>query len=152
MRGGKFKPRKLHVIDGTYRPDRHKPEPKVPDDLPVAPSELDALERKYFMRVRRRLDRLGLATSSDTEMLADLAQRLAEVKRYTDDIREHGRIYADRLGRGDGPAVPEVLGRGRTAMLVGLVEEAAGRHGGERDGNLDEADWVSHQSPHVHAA
>jgi P27 family predicted phage terminase small subunit len=100
MIGRKPKSTRLKLIAGTARKHRLHPEPTAPEDRPEPPADLDHDERKQFLKMRRRVEDLRIATSADTEALAVLACRLAEVVRLSELIRKLGSIYVQERKEG----------------------------------------------------
>lgn len=79
-KGRKQKPDNIKVIQGTFRDDRANPDAPPPDpDLPRSPVWLTPAGREYFGVLKERLDALGLASKTFTEVHALTAQRLADL-------------------------------------------------------------------------
>src|SRR2546421_647039 len=68
--GHNAKPTGLKVLEGTYRRDRAKREPKPLPVAPACPSWLDATGRAKWRELKPQLDRLGLLTEIDGDALA----------------------------------------------------------------------------------
>lgn len=92
-RGGKRKTTREKRLKGTL--DKRTASPLEPDpdpDLPVAPHDLCPEERAYFLTVVRRLDRIKVASATDTELIAQIARRLWEIEELAAVIQEEGRV------------------------------------------------------------
>lgn len=92
MKGGKRKLTREKILSGTARPDRLPENEPIPEpDLPVPPSHLVAAEKAYFLTMVERLDRIGVASATDTELITQIALRLWEIEQLTKQIRKDGR-------------------------------------------------------------
>ena len=79
-KGRKKKPDNVKVVQGTFRDDRSDKEaPPSENELPRSPVWLSAEAREYFGILKERLDSVGLASRTFTEMHALTAQRLADM-------------------------------------------------------------------------
>ena len=93
MKGRKRIPDNMKVITGTDRPDRMNPDAPAPaEDMPRPPAWLNRRAVEHFGALRSRLEYLSIATSTDTEMLALAAARLAEIEECDELIELHGRV------------------------------------------------------------
>lgn len=102
MAGRKAKPQKLKVIQGTARKDRtNKNAPIAAPDVPMAPKWLNERAREIFSTITGRIEVMGYASTSHTEMLALAAMRLAEVEEYTTLIDVDGPTYRTTNTQGD---------------------------------------------------
>ena len=98
------KPKPTHIkeVTGTARPDRTNPEePTSEDSLPRAPTWLSHEATEYFTRLASRLEAMGYASSSHTEMLALAADALADVEAADAEIRQQGASYPTTNTMGD---------------------------------------------------
>jgi P27 family predicted phage terminase small subunit len=94
MPGRKRKPAKLHLIQGTAQPCRmNKNEPVAPDDIPRPACEIGERESYWYGILVGRIQSLGIASSTDSEMVMLAAQCLADVETCQSDIKENGRNY-----------------------------------------------------------
>jgi len=103
MAGGrKRKPPELHVVQGTFRPDRHAADAPPPSDAaPVAPEHFDDAHRHYFDEVVARHAELGLASATYQFVYEAIAVRRVEVDTAAEVIKgsayyttENGMIRA----------------------------------------------------------
>jgi len=95
MAGRKRKPTRLHVVQGTAQPCRlNRDEPEAAPALPRPPATLGPRACEIFETLTERLDRMGLASETDTENLWLLAQTLEDIELANEEIRERGRAYA----------------------------------------------------------
>jgi len=100
-KGRKSLPDNMKVIAGTDRPDRMNPDAPAPaEDMPRPPAWLNRRGVEHFGALRSRLEYLSIATSTDTEMLALAAARLAEIEECDDLIEEHGRLIVSMNDKG----------------------------------------------------
>ena len=79
--GRRPKPTAMHLVDGTYRADRHSPPSGVPlTELPKAPRRLGPSGRSYWRAVGAELVRAAVITRLDLPALEALS---ATWERYT---------------------------------------------------------------------
>ena len=79
MAGRNPKPIHLHVVDGTFRPDRHSKEvPPTSAGLPVAPAHLSKRAVEIFGTIVGRMK--GWASETHTEIIALCAMAHEEVE------------------------------------------------------------------------
>lgn len=71
LRGPAAKPRKLKLLDGTYRPDRDAgmPDPEPIAKVPKPPAWLPADGKREWKRVAAQLVKLGVLTDPDLAAL-----------------------------------------------------------------------------------
>ncbi len=99
-KGRKQKPDNVKVIQGTFRDDRSNSDAPPPDpELPRSPIWLTPAGREYFGVLKERLDALGLASKTFTEMHALTAQRLADLDSLIAEI--HGKDDNPGVGWSD---------------------------------------------------
>ena len=102
MAGRKPKPVELHVVAGTFRPDRHsKNAPPPSSDQPRAPEHFDEAHRRYFDEVVARHAELGLASLTYQHVYEMVAVRRVEVDEAAEAIAEHGRVYTTMNKHGE---------------------------------------------------
>lgn len=101
MRGGQNKkPKSLHVVEGTYRADRHKVR-NQPRPRPVAPScprWLDKEAKKEWLRVASELEKVGLLTHLDRAALAIYCCVWSNFRTYSEIIRREGTVIEGHRG------------------------------------------------------
>lgn len=100
-KGRKRTPDNLKLIKGTTRKDRtnaNAPDPAK--ELPAAPAFLTDEALEWFDLISERLQRLGLASATFTEVMTILASRLAEMEALEKDIAENGRSYTSDTQNG----------------------------------------------------
>lgn len=96
MKGRKRKPTHMNLVEMTARKDRqNKNEPRPAPDLPTAPF-CPVLPRcsVLFGMIVGWLQRMGLASSSDTVAISLLAMRLEEIEQCAENIQANGSAYA----------------------------------------------------------
>lgn len=154
--GQNKKSRRMHIIDGTFRPDRRgdrcaaKAKPESPTGEVVCPSWLTAAERKVWDRLAPEMQRLNLLTPLDVPAFASLCVIYAElqwaakqrgrwVKGSTGQLKMHPvnqyrlqlieklRVLTESFG-----ATP--ASRARVEELLPLVEPAPTKPRPTRDG------------------
>ena len=92
MKGRKALPDHLKIVKGTLRKHRvNEDQPAPAEELPNPPEWLEPSEVECFVTIRDRLEELGIASKTDTEVLLLAAVRLAEVRECSALIREQGR-------------------------------------------------------------
>ena len=97
--GRKPKPAHIRLVTGDPHKERiNKDEPKPSSKKPCAPSQLSKRGKQIFNLMTRRLDEIGLASSSHTEALCLLAYRLEEVETYKRIIAD-GQKLLDENGK-----------------------------------------------------
>ena len=78
------KPDNLHILEGTFRKDRHNaPENQVDidGDLPKCPTWLDADAKKEWKRIVKALKPLRILTAADFMVMIQYVQLFSEFKR-----------------------------------------------------------------------
>lgn len=98
--GRKAKPPHLHVIDGTFRKDRHGEKPIVHSAAqPVAPAWMNERQRDHFARIVAMLHEIGCASASYTDAIKLLAIRFDEIESHQ-AVLALGRTYATTTAAG----------------------------------------------------
>ena len=82
-RGTKRKPAEQHILQGTFRGDRHKKPAKAEGTLPPCPSYLDINGRSEWRRVARAIAAWGCANPIDYGMLVIMCQSWSLMRRLT---------------------------------------------------------------------
>lgn len=83
-RGTKRKPAEQHILQGTFRRDRHtKPRADHSGSLPSCPSYLDADGKSEWKRVVREVSRWGHANPIDYGLLVTMCQCWSLARRLT---------------------------------------------------------------------
>jgi P27 family predicted phage terminase small subunit len=101
-KGRKKTPENVLKFKGTYRADRANKEAPLPDpDSPCAPAWLSKEAREWFGVLKSRIEDIGLASKTYTEMLALAAQRIAEIEELNETIEEAGKFYKTTNTKGD---------------------------------------------------
>lgn len=94
MAGRKRIPDHLKVVAGTAQPCRMNPDaPMAASDLPVPPTWLSARAAEIFLGLVGVIDEMGIASASDTAVLALASSRLEEVEICTAIIEDGGRTF-----------------------------------------------------------
>ncbi len=92
-KGAKRKPTKVKRLKGTERPSRVNPDEPTPDDaLPQAPGGLEPEELAWFQIIVGRLDSIGVASATDSELITMIARRLADIDRASEILNTEGSI------------------------------------------------------------
>jgi phage terminase small subunit len=79
MKGRKEKPTNVHLLNGTYRKDRHgKQHPQPSTDLPKPPKALSKRAKQIFKLFVKRME--GWASKTHTEIIAICAQAHEEAE------------------------------------------------------------------------
>ncbi|PSJ55798.1 P27 family phage terminase small subunit [Pseudaminobacter soli (ex Li et al. 2025)] len=98
MAGRKRTPDHLKLVAGTAQPCRMNPDaPKALADLPVAPDWLSTRATEIFDGLVAIASQMGVASASDTAMLAMAASRLEEVEICTALIEDGGRTFVSKV-------------------------------------------------------
>lgn len=105
MRGRKPKPLAFHVLDGTFRADRHGPRPGGPRagsacSRPTAPRHLKGTALRIWRSTVEILERLGVLDEADQGILALYCEARAELSWADYRIRREGRIVPCSTGAG----------------------------------------------------
>ena len=96
MRGRKPKPRQLHLVDGTYRPDRHDTDCAEPSgEAPPCPPFLRGTARKEWDRIVPQLERAGILDQVDQAALAVYCQARSDYSWAVYKLRREGRIVVN---------------------------------------------------------
>jgi P27 family predicted phage terminase small subunit len=102
--GRKIIPIEQKKAKGTNRKHREKDVPNPSDRKPWPPGWLNKRAKQIFHHMVKRLDVLGLASSTYTEAIALLASRMEEVERFDrmlNDEKENGYVYQTTNSYGD---------------------------------------------------
>ncbi|TDR94194.1 phage terminase small subunit P27 family [Enterovirga rhinocerotis] len=122
MAGRKPKPDHLKLITGTAQACRMNPSaPEGSKAPPVAPDWLSERAAEIFEGLVEILGEMGLASGSDTAMLAMLASRIEEVEICTAVIEDAGRVYvskAETTTGEDGTLVVKQMVRARPEVSM----------------------------------
>lgn len=103
------KPRHLHVVGGTFRPDRHGPDettPKPSDDAPTAPPFMSPRGAEIFDGLATILAGMGMASKDHGLMLYALALRVEEVEQHQAMVEDLGYTFMTTNTMGE--LVPKV--------------------------------------------
>lgn len=99
MRGRKRKPVQLHLIEGTFRPDRHDDNRAEPSGTaPACPPFLRGTARKEWFRIVPALERLGILDEVDQATLACYCQARSDYSWAVYKVRREGRIVTTPSG------------------------------------------------------
>ena len=102
MKGRKPTSEHLKIVKGTQRKSRVNHDAPVADiDSPRPPSWLSREAVEHFGVLRTRIETLGIASRTDTELLAVAAERIAEIEACDGLIKEHGRLIETVGGGGN---------------------------------------------------
>lgn len=97
MAGRKRIPDHLKVVAGTDQPSRMNPDAPVPsEEVPEAPEWLSKRAAEIFEQLVSIIGGMGIASASDTAMLAMAASRIEEVEICTALIEDGGRTFVSR--------------------------------------------------------
>ena len=101
-----IKPTELKLLQGTARKCRIDPnEPKAANDMPMAPKTLGKLALEHFNVLVGRIDGMGYASSSFTEIIALAASEYEEIEICSGVIDRIGLIVESDTGVKENPAV-----------------------------------------------
>lgn len=104
MKGRKPKPTVLHVLDGTFRADRHNAdEPRPTAGAPSCPTWLDREAKAEWRRIVPELERLGLLTVVDRAALTCYCLAWSELNEATRVLKRDRR---SKKVRKDEPLTP----------------------------------------------
>ncbi len=142
-RGRKAKPVKMHLVDGTYRKDRHGPvdDPKQASLLPgrtrkpsppKPPKHLKGTARRRFEDTVAALADLGILDECDVGIVVLYAEALAELSWADYKVRREGKIVPTGTGSiKPHPAIAiknaAALRAGKFAAELGLTPSARAR-------------------------
>lgn len=108
-RGGhNRKSNSLHVVEGTYRKDRHgaKVEPKPRPVAPSMPRWLDREGRKQWRSLAPELAKVGLLTVLDGPAFAIYCCLWSDFRRLSEVIDREGMVVEGRRGPVKHPLLP----------------------------------------------
>ncbi|HOE11977.1 MAG TPA: phage terminase small subunit P27 family [bacterium] len=95
LMGRNPKSMQIHVLEGTYRPDRHagtvQAEPVSGDLRP--PSWLSIDGKRVWRRYVMQLTKLGTLSGTDVDLFASGCQELGTYIRLTKELRTEGMTY-----------------------------------------------------------
>ena len=125
--GRKRKPDALKLVEGTFTNHRANPDaPVATDSKPTPPTWLEAAAVPHFETLVARLDEIGVASETDTEVIALAATRLAEIEACSRYIKARGRTVKTAVrGGGFNTRSSPVVGQRSDAMrhLQSLLAE-----------------------------
>jgi P27 family predicted phage terminase small subunit len=98
------KPTALKLLQGTYRPDRVKGEPKPRPLAPKPPRGLPKEARRWWRELAPKLEPLGLLTETDGPAFADYCLCLARLDAAERDIQERGLLVPGERGMVKNPS------------------------------------------------
>src|SRR5262245_14249789 len=105
QRGRPFKPVGLHLVDGTYRPDRHGDRSDLPKSRPPrCPPHVVGEQRKIFNWLVRKLKPMNVLTSADDLMLEGLAAQIMSFRQAQKEYEQYGTLYAKTKSGWPAPA------------------------------------------------
>jgi P27 family predicted phage terminase small subunit len=94
-RGRKPKPAEVHILEGTFRADRHDKEATIGGqpltEVPTPPARLNAIGEMHWQQAAEILISMGILAESDLPILELYAITQQDIARCDDDIRERGR-------------------------------------------------------------
>jgi len=88
MKGRKKTPAKVLQIRGTHRKSRHKEVTPADDTLMVPPGYLPARAAEIFLEIYKKIDVIGYADNSHSDMLGLLSLTLHEIEQLTDTLKD----------------------------------------------------------------
>lgn len=103
------KPRHLHVVGGTFRPDRHGSDettPKPSEEMPEPPPFMSVRGAEIFTGVATIMAGQGMASKDHAAMLYLVASRIEEVEQHQAMIEDLGYTYMTTNTAGE--TVPKV--------------------------------------------
>lgn len=102
--GRKIIPIPIKKAKGTYQRCREREAPDPSKKKPYPPSWLNKRAKQIFWHMTKRLDDIGLASATHTEILALLCSRMEEVERFDkmlNDAETNGYVYKSTNSYGD---------------------------------------------------
>lgn len=105
----KQKPDNIHLLQGTYRKDRHgEPDkkPRVRSEIPDAPEFLTDEARKEWDYTVEKLEKAGLLTGADKVILSQFCMLAAEFARdgYDFNAAKHTQLRMCQIELGMTPS------------------------------------------------
>ena len=99
MRGRKPKPTKLHILEGTYRPDRKNQNEPTPDPcIPEPPDHIQGAALDEWRRISPELAAIGLLSNVDRNALAACCQLWATIAEAEEKLRTCGLVATTTNG------------------------------------------------------
>ena len=92
MKGRKVVPLAIKKMKGTAR-KHHKKVKKADDPVMVPPPYLPARAKEIFQDIYKKIDIIGYADASHSDMLGILALTLDEIEQLTEILKESGLSY-----------------------------------------------------------
>jgi P27 family predicted phage terminase small subunit len=87
------RPTALKVLEGTYRPDRSRREPRPPAGIPEAPAWLGEQARETWAELAPVLESMRVLTSADRLALALASDAVAEYQAARAVVAKEGATY-----------------------------------------------------------
>ncbi len=115
--GRNAKDRRLHVLQGTFRPDRHGDQvtPDPPKGKPTPPKQLGKVARAEWDRMVTRLETAGTLTVVDDAALFQYVQLFAETEEIKVDNANYRKLSIELKKMAgeklDGHQLVEAIGR-----------------------------------------
>ncbi len=98
-RGRPKKPTKLHILDGTFRDDRHDgAEPKPAVGLPVRPKHLTKHAKEMWTELVKVLGESGVLTKADRNTMALYCEAYSQWRNAKEEIEKKGAVLDDPDG------------------------------------------------------
>ncbi len=94
--GRKALPDKLKILKGTFREHRSRNTPKPSADKPLPPSALSRRGKQIFHQLVKRLEVLGVASSTYTDEISIIARRIEEVEVCDKVLNEGGFTFTSK--------------------------------------------------------
>lgn len=95
-RGRPRKPTPKHILDGTFRNDRHSDaEPKPEPGIPTCPKHLSKLARQMWKELVAVLGETGVLTLADANALGLYCEAYSDWRQAKEMIEATGAVLAD---------------------------------------------------------
>jgi P27 family predicted phage terminase small subunit len=98
MRGRIPTPTAIHILQGTFRKNRHGSAPQPESAIPKAPPEMDKTARKLWSYYARRLAKVRVLTGLDREALAIYCSAAARRAKAEAEIAKTGEVIRTPAG------------------------------------------------------
>ena len=122
--GRKPKPAALHVVQGTFRGDRHNPnEPRPKPGRPSCPRWLMDEAKKEWKRIAPELEALGMLTQLDRASLATYCQAWARFVEAEEQVERYGSVIAAKNSDYISVSPWETLRRSNAATVRAFASE-----------------------------
>lgn len=99
-KGRPRKPTKLHILEGTFREDRHgKNEPMPSGGMPICPRGMDAVAKAMWTKLIKAIGPTRVITKADETLMIHFCRLHSQCERASKELSETGDVLVDEKGK-----------------------------------------------------